>query len=79
MSVKSHLTSGASVHLSHTQRATEVKKFVGFSLKQLRCRDPALPRLKAMYSRLFCALQLTVFISLNETLNKVVFGIKHSY
>ena len=30
--------------LSSTQRATEVKKFVGFSLKPLHCRDPALPR-----------------------------------
>ena len=42
--VKSHLTSGASVRpeiLSRTQRATEVKKFVGFHLKRLGCRDPA--------------------------------------
>ena len=31
--------------LSRTQRATKVKKFVGFSLKPLRCRDPALPPL----------------------------------
>ena len=31
--------------LSHTLRATKVKKFVGFSLKPLRCRDPALPPL----------------------------------
>ena len=29
--------------LSRTQRATKVKNFVGFSLKPLRCRDPALP------------------------------------
>ena len=28
---------------SRTQRATNVKKFVGFSLKLLRCGDPALP------------------------------------
>ena len=28
--------------LSHTQRATKVKKYVGFSLKPLRCRDTAL-------------------------------------
>ena len=28
--------------LSRTQRVMEVKKFVGFSLKRLRCRDPAL-------------------------------------
>ena len=27
--------------LSRTQRATEVKKFVGFSLKPLHCGDPA--------------------------------------
>ena len=27
---------------SRTQRATEVKKIVGFSLKPLRCRDPGL-------------------------------------
>ena len=31
--------------LSCTQRATKVKIFVGFSLKPLRCRDPALPPL----------------------------------
>ena len=31
--------------LSRTQRTTKVKKFVGFSLKPLRCRDPALPTL----------------------------------
>ena len=30
--------------LSRTQQAKEVKKFVGFSLKQLRCGDPALLR-----------------------------------
>ena len=34
--------------LSHTQRATEVKKFVEVSLKPLRCRDPTLPPLKAI-------------------------------
>ena len=34
--------------LSRTQRATKVKKFVGFSLKPLRCRDPALPPLYGM-------------------------------
>ena len=40
--------------LSHTQRATKVKKFVGFSLKPLRCRDPALPPLYGhAYSRPF--------------------------
>ena len=31
--------------MSRTQRATKVKKFVGFSLKPLRCRDPAPPPL----------------------------------
>ena len=54
LSVKSHLTSGVSVHpekkkeLSHTQRAMEVKQVVGFSLKLLRYRDPGLPPLKAI-------------------------------
>ena len=42
VSVKSHLTSGASVCpkniLSRTQWATEVEKFVGYSLKPLRSR-----------------------------------------
>ena len=33
--------------LSHTQRATKVKKFVGFSRKPLRCRDTALARCTA--------------------------------
>ena len=33
--------------LSHTLRATKVKKFVGFSLKPLRCRDTALARCTA--------------------------------
>ena len=40
--------------LSRTQRATKVKKKVGFSLKPLRCRDPALPPLYGhAYSRPF--------------------------
>ena len=40
--------------LSHTQRATKVKKYVGFFLKPLRCRDPALPPLYGhAYSRPF--------------------------
>ena len=40
--------------LSRTQRATKVKKIVGFSLKPLRCRDPALPPLYGhAYSRPF--------------------------
>ena len=48
VSVKSHLTSGASVcpeTVSHTQRAMKVQKVVAFSLKLLRCRDRALPPL----------------------------------
>ena len=36
--------------LSRTQRATKVKKFVGFSLKPLCCGDPALPPLKAIHT-----------------------------
>ena len=36
--------------MSRTQRETKVEKFVGFSLKPLRCRDPALPALYA-YAR----------------------------
>ena len=34
--------------LSRTQRTMKVKKFVGFSLKPLYCRDSALPPLKAI-------------------------------
>ena len=34
--------------ISVTGRGLCVKKFVGFSLKPLRCRDPALPPLKAI-------------------------------
>ena len=34
--------------LSHTQRATEVKKFVKFCPKLLHCRDPVLAPLKAI-------------------------------
>ena len=34
--------------LSLIQRTTNVKKFVGFSVKPLRCRDPVLPPLKAI-------------------------------
>ena len=44
--------------LSRTQRATKVKKFVGFSLKPLRCRDPELPPLCGRaYSRPFFLLK----------------------
>ena len=35
--------------LSRTQRATEVKIFVGFSLKQLHCGDPA-PSVERLYA-----------------------------
>ena len=48
-SVKSHLTSGASVRLENAatySAGNEGQKIVGFSLKLLRYRDPALP---AMY------------------------------
>ena len=34
--------------LKHTQRAMEVKIFVGFSLNPLHCGDPVLPPLKAI-------------------------------
>ena len=47
VSVKSHLTSGASVRPENTvtyPAGNEGKKIVGFSLKLLRCRDPALLR-----------------------------------
>ena len=41
--------------LSHTQRATKVKIFVGFSLKPLCCGDPALPALYGYpSSAIFC-------------------------
>ena len=45
VSVKSHLTSGMSVFLENIDRS---QKIVGFSLKPLRCRGPALPPLKAI-------------------------------
>ena len=41
VSVKSHITSGASVRPENTvttQQGTKVKKFVGFSLKPLRSK-----------------------------------------
>ena len=34
--------------LSHTQRATEIKQFVGGSLKPLRCRDQALRAIRTV-------------------------------
>ena len=49
-----HLTSGASVCLSHTQRAAKVIIIGGISLKPLRCRDPAL---FALYSYLASAMK----------------------
>ena len=48
LSVKSHLTYGASVRPENAvtySAGNEGPKFVGFSLKPLRCRDPALPPL----------------------------------
>ena len=40
--------------LSHTQQAMEVKKFVGFSLTPLHCRDPVLLCLKpSVWSAIF--------------------------
>ena len=51
MSVKSNLTSGVSVRPENSvtySTDNEGQKFVGFSLKTLRCRDPALPPLKAI-------------------------------
>ena len=45
VSVKSHLTTGASVRPENTvmyPAGNEGQKFVGFSLQPLRCRDPAL-------------------------------------
>ena len=44
VSVKSHLTYGVSVRPENTVSYSVGKKFVGFSLKQLCCRDAALPR-----------------------------------
>ena len=47
LSVKSHLTSGASVHPENAvtySTGNGGKKFVGFSLKLLRCGDPTLLR-----------------------------------
>ena len=51
LSVKSHLTSGASVHLENSftySTGNGGQKFVGFSLELLCCRDPALPLLNAI-------------------------------
>ena len=57
LSVKSHLTYGASVRPENAvtySAGNEGQKFVGFSLKPLRCRDPALPPLCGhAYSRPF--------------------------
>ena len=53
LSVKSNLTSGVSVRPENTvtySASNEGKKFVGFSLKLLRCRDPVLPPLKTIRS-----------------------------
>ena len=58
LSVKSHLTYGASVRPENAvtySAGNESQKKVGFSLKPMRCRDPALPPFTAMrtYSRPF--------------------------
>ena len=48
LSVKSHLTYGASVRPENAvtySAGNEGQKIVGFSLKPLRCRDPTLPPL----------------------------------
>ena len=48
LSIKPHLTYGASVRPENAvtySAGNEGQKFVGFSLKPLRCRDPALPPL----------------------------------
>ena len=50
LSVKSHLTSGASVCPVTYSAAMEVKKFCGVSLKPLRCRDPVLTPLKGIHT-----------------------------
>ena len=51
VSVKSHLTSGASVRPENTVTysvGNGGQKIGGFSLKPLRCRDPVLPPLTAI-------------------------------
>ena len=48
VSVKSHLTSGASVRPENAVTYSAGNEVVGFSLKPLRCRDPALPPLTAI-------------------------------
>ena len=57
VSVKQHLTYGASVRPENAvtySAGNEGQNFVGFSLKPLRCRDPALPPLYGhAYSRPF--------------------------
>ena len=58
LSVKSHLTSGVSVRPENTvtySAGNGGQKFVGFSLKLLCCRDPALPPLKAYVQSAICA------------------------
>ena len=52
VSVKSHLTSGASVRLENAvthSAGNEGQKIVAFSLKLLRCRDRALPPLDGIH------------------------------
>ena len=52
LSVKSHLTSGASVSPENTQQAIKIKIFVGLSLKLLHCIATVLP---AFIVRLPCS------------------------
>ena len=62
VSVKSHLTSGVSVRPENTvtySAGNGGQKFVGFSLKPLRCRDPVLPLLKAIHTIGHCPAQNT--------------------
>ena len=58
VSVKAHLTSGAFVRRDNGatySAGNEGQKMVPFSLKLLRCRDPALPPLNGhTYDRFFC-------------------------
>ena len=52
VSVKSHLTSGASVRRENAathSAGNEGQKIVAFSLKLLRCRDRAVPPLMAIH------------------------------
>ena len=64
--------------LSRTQRATKVKKFVGFSLKPLRCRDPALPALYGYALTIKCR-RLSKPNMGNTAINSVATELSHVY